>query len=122
MFLYARAIELALKSFLEINGVGRQDLASHELGHDLIALYEESNEFNKTSALNMDDKDENILDLLNSIYKDKIIEYPNKNGDITGTLRGPCVDQVVELCRKIDLEKHSASWIGSNDSSSENRQ
>jgi HEPN domain-containing protein len=90
--LLAHSIELYLKAFLGVKGIGINELKTH-FGHDFRALVEEA----AAQGLSIDNEDREISDLLaeqESIRRSRYIE--------TGYFRQPSLPGLSRMCRSLD--------------------
>jgi HEPN domain-containing protein len=73
-FLAARSIELVLKSYLLLRGVGEKQLRS--IGHDLIQAYHEARSAGLADQAALNEEIEASISWINAYYQSKDLEYP----------------------------------------------
>ena len=96
-FLFSRAIELSLKSYLLRVGVSGQALGSRELGHNLVALLRAANERGLADHVQLDQLELGALDLLSHEYMSTRLGYR----DTGGTYYLPRIDLTETAARKL---------------------
>jgi hypothetical protein len=75
LYLIGRSIELALKAYLLGNGLTLSKLRSKNFGHNLIACLKKANELGLESLVSFHPAERGALDLLNTLYASKQLEY-----------------------------------------------
>lgn len=75
-YLVGHSIELSLKAFLMGRGLDIQKLRSKKYGHDLTKLIIESRKRKLGLEVKLEIKQINIIKNFSSIYKNKLLEYP----------------------------------------------
>jgi hypothetical protein len=74
-FLWGRAIELLLKSYLLSVGVSVQRLKSRKFGHDLVALHKEAIRLSINAVIGSEPGSPGLMRILNLDYRTKRLEY-----------------------------------------------
>ena len=76
-YCFCRALELALKAFLSLNGVTRADMQRKALGHDLMRNLAKANELGKRTQMRVSAKERSEIRKANGYYRAKDFEYAN---------------------------------------------
>lgn len=97
-YLFARSIELSLKSFLLIHRISLAELKSRQLGHDLTALLA------RASALGLpqlSDEQHIVMAKANEYYTEKVFEYFAMQEAVTGFQRMPELSLLGDLASQL---------------------
>lgn len=110
-FNYARSLELALKSFLEVAGVDRKRLSSKHFGHDLEKIFCEAQSCGIFKDFPDTINSKGMIAHLNQLYADKFFEYPNRDGDGPNFICLVRYDSIETELKKFGLGANRPKWI-----------
>lgn len=98
-FLVGQAVELALKAYLLQAGVSVAELKSKKFGHDLLALFDEAMTRGIGNGQMIGERARAMLNLLNSPYKDRELQYFKAGTKEAFPVFGPLQEAAVVVLR-----------------------
>jgi hypothetical protein len=88
-YLFAHAIELALKAFLRASGLSMKLLGTKEYGHNLARLLSEAESRDLLAAVSLKPEHRAEIRRADGYYSEKLFEYPNLGEMLKGYPQKP---------------------------------
>ena len=100
-YLYCRALELVLKSFLLAKGVTKSRLKRRDLGHNLESILGLAEQYGITDVLEISYQDRAIIAAANKAYLSKVFEYFDVDSALGGYRNLPDLSRMSDLVGRL---------------------
>ena len=111
--LFCRSIELSLKAFLLAGGVGLDELASRDLGHNLVRLLARADHAGLQATVTLTARQRGHIKKAHVYYSDKGFEYFKVLAEVFGRKQLPSLTVLAETAGL--LHNHVRTYVSNRD-------